>query len=269
MPGQGRAAVLDSEKMREKMRAAVGPRADRYLKSFERIERSGGWAPGWNAAAFVHSSAWLWYRRMYGWSLLNLFAPLLLGALFVFGLRRILPESVLEVAWTVLAVGYFAFTFVAVPVLADTFYFRRLKRRDFAVKPPTGWTLAGALLVVMVLPSYMVYVTVDAQIEYQRRGRVAESLSLASQIRRDIDAFHANERRLPGQHEAARFRWEGKTKHVEAVGWDVSRQAIVATMGGEHKGARIELVPVVRGSEIEWKCRTQDMDPKYLPVYCR
>ena len=251
------------------MRAAIGPRAERYLKSFERIERAGGWAPGWNSAAFLHSSAWLWYRRMYGWSLLNLFAPLLLGMLFVFGLQFVLPKEMHEAAWTALAIGYVVFTFLVVPVLADAFYYRRLKRREFAVRPPTGWTLAGALLLVMALPAYLVYVTIDAQLEYQRRGRVAESMSLASEIRREIDAFHANERRLPGQHEAARFRWDGKTKHIEAVGWDVSRQAIVASLGGEHKGARIELVPLVRGSEIEWKCRTQSMDPKYLPAYCR
>ncbi|MGH8765255.1 MAG: hypothetical protein ACRET8_06025, partial [Burkholderiales bacterium] len=95
----------------ERLRTVLGPRRDRYLAKFARIERVRGWVPGWNTAAFLHSTAWFWYRRMYGWSLLNLFAPLLLLAFLLFVVQWLLPDRYIGPTGTALAFLYLVFVF--------------------------------------------------------------------------------------------------------------------------------------------------------------
>src|SRR5512135_650176 len=78
----------------EALRTAIGRNAPHYLAHFERMQRSGRtWLPGWNSAAFLHSTGWFWYRRMYGWALLNLAAPVLLLLLLVFVVRWLVPAD--------------------------------------------------------------------------------------------------------------------------------------------------------------------------------
>ena len=58
------------------VRAALGANAERYERRFTRIAAAGHrWVPGWNSAAFLHSTAWFFYRRMYVLALLNFLAP--------------------------------------------------------------------------------------------------------------------------------------------------------------------------------------------------
>jgi len=141
---------------KERLRTVLGPGADRYLRKFAKIEHVHGWVPGWNTAAFLHSTAWLWYRRMYGWSLLNLCAPLLLLLFLVFVVQWFVSERYLNAISVVVAALYGLFVFGAVPAYADSFYYRFLKRRHWRGKPPSRWTLAGAILLV-ALPIAIAY----------------------------------------------------------------------------------------------------------------
>jgi polyferredoxin len=154
----------------ERLRTVLGPRKDRYLAKFARTEHVRGWVPGWNTAAFLHSTAWLWYRRMYGWSLLNLFAPVLLLFVLVFVVQWFVPESSMNAITAVTGALYGLFMFVAVPVYADTFYYRFLKRRHWRGKPPSPWTLAGAILLIVV-PLAIAYAAAEAHRESQKHAR--------------------------------------------------------------------------------------------------
>jgi len=146
-------------------RAALGPNADRYLKRFQKISASGRrWMPGWNSAAFLHSTGWFCYRRMYGWAALNFFAPwiLLIGLVFIAG--WIAPAVNLDALALAILVVCLICVFVLVPVFADSLYHRHLATRLQQAKPPSIWTgtAAAALVLVwfvafvfaVVLPSY-------------------------------------------------------------------------------------------------------------------
>jgi hypothetical protein len=89
------------------------PLRGRYLRHFERMQaRDRSWLPGWNFGAFLHSTGWFWYRRMYAWSVLNLIAPVLFIFLLVVVVQGLLPESAREVGVAVLGIAYLLLVFV-------------------------------------------------------------------------------------------------------------------------------------------------------------
>jgi hypothetical protein len=245
------------------------PLRGRYLRHFERMQASNRtWVPGWNFGAFLHSTGWFWYRRMYAWSLLNLIAPGLFVFLLVIVVQGLLPESARDAGVAALGIGYLLLVFVLLPLFADSLYLYRLMRDGKAPKPPSAWTAIGAMLLI-VIPAYIVYVTVQAQLEYAHRERASEGRSIAMTMRTPVAEFHANQRRLPGPQEAAQFTYREPMKFTKSVAWEPARRAIVVTLGEREEGKRFEFAAVEKDGELEWVCRTIDFDAKYLPSSCR
>lgn len=245
------------------------PLRGRYLRHFERMQaRDRAWLPGWNFGAFLHSTAWFWYRRMYAWSLLNLISPVLFMLLLVAVVQGILPESARDAGVAAMGIAYLLLIFVLLPLYADSLYLHRLKRDGKAPKPPSVFTAIGAFLLI-VIPGWIVYVSATAHTEYQHRERAAEGLSVALSLREPVAEFHANQRRLPGPQEAAQFVHHQPMRFAKSVAWDAARHAIVVTMGEQEEGKRFELAAVEKDGALEWICRTIDFDAKYLRASCR
>ena len=222
----------------------------------------GKWAPGWNWAAFLHSTGWFWYRRMYGWSILNLIAPVLVTVSLTLVVQGMVPESYQSHVFGAGLVAYFLFVFLVVPAFADSLY------RQVARKPPSWLTALGALLIIAI-PACIAYAVAMAQIEYSHRERVSEGLHAAVSLREAVNEFYAEERSLPGPQEAAQFLGRDPLKHTASVGWDPGRRSIVVVMGEKEEGLRFELAAVERDGALQWTCRTIDLDSKYLPASCR
>lgn len=252
----------------ELWRAAIGPRADHYLKRFEKIERAGGgWAPGWNLAACLHSTGWFWYRRMYGWAQLNFFGPILMLVPIMLVSLWIGPVGHLVAA---AAIIYLATVFVVLPVYADSIYLRHLKRerKDPAATRPSAWTALGAIALALA-PLVPVLVMVQ-EYEYRaNRDKVAEGVSIAATLQSPIAAFYEKHKRLPDPQEAAQFRHSSPTKFTASVGWDATRKAVVATMGERFNGKRFEIAAEEKDGALVWTCRSIDLEPKYLSAACR
>jgi hypothetical protein len=245
------------------------PLRGRYLRHFERMQAANRtWIPGWNFAAFLHSTGWFWYRRMYAWSVLNLIAPVLALFLLVFVVQWLIPEVGMPTAMAVIGIVYLLLVFVLLPLYADSLYLYRLKREGKAPKPPSVFTGLGAL-VMIVVPAYMVYVSAQAQRQYAPRERASEGLYRAQALRMPVAEFYANEGRLPGPQEAAKFTEREPTKFATSVGWDAGRRAIVVVLGERDGGRRFEIAAVEKAGALEWVCRTIDFDAKYLPASCR
>jgi hypothetical protein len=247
----------------------AGRNAGHYRGHYERMQRAQRrWLPGWNWAAFLHSTGWFWYRRMYAWAVLNLILPLLFLGLLAFVLQWFVPERDMGVLVAVLGTVYVLLVFVLLPLYADSLYLYRLHKDGAAPRPPSAFTAVGAVLLI-VIPAWIVYVSVQAQREYAPRERASEGLSRAMALRTPVAEFYANERRLPGAQEAVKFRESDPMKFTTSVGWDAERRAIVATLGERDGGRRFEIAALEKGGALEWVCRTIDFEAKYLPASCR
>jgi hypothetical protein len=245
------------------------PLRGRYAGHFERMKASGRrWLPGWNWAAFLHSTGWFWYRRMYAWSLLNLVAPVLLLFLLIFVVQWFVPEGGMGIAMAAAGVLHVLLVFVLLPLFADSLYLYRYAKDGRAPKPPSYLTAAGAL-VVIVVPAAMAWAVVQAQLDYNRRARVAEGLSAAVAQRNAIAEFHASHRRFPEAAELAQVTPPDKLRFTRSVAWDPARQAVVVTLGEREEGRRFELAATPKDGALEWICRSIDLDSRYLPASCR
>jgi len=80
------------EHSKEELRAFVGPNADYYLFSWERVDPTGGLqALRWNWPAFLITVFWLLYRRMYRWFWIAS------GVLFGLGAGEAIAEALLHI----------------------------------------------------------------------------------------------------------------------------------------------------------------------------
>lgn len=256
----------------ERWRAAIGANADHYLKRFKRIGKAGGWAPGWNIAAFLHSTGWFCYRRMFGFAGLNLLAPFVLLFLLVF-VGSLVPHSNIDSFAVALAVLYLVALFVLLPLFADSLYYRRLNARiadpRAKVQPPSAWTLIGALGMGILWLGIVYIAAAPMYGGYSPRAKVSEALLAATGMRNDLNEFFEKERRLPGPAEAARFRAERPSKYVENVVYEPGANRVVVTLRDVEPGKRFALHATVREGNLTWSCRTIDLETKYLPSACR
>ncbi len=255
----------------ERWRAAIGVNADRYLNRFKRIGAAGGWAPGWNTAAFLHSTGWFWYRRMFGLAGLNLFAPFVLLFLMVL-VGSLVPHSNIDVFTGGLAFLYLAAVFILLPIFADSIYYRRLNARiddpRARVHAPSALTFVGALALGTVWLG-IVFIALASTYD-PPQAKVSEAVLAASKSRSELTEFFEKERRLPGPDEAARFHAERPSKYVESVVYEPGQARVVVTLREVQPGKRFALYADVRdGKLVAWNCRTIDLETKYLPSSCR
>jgi type IV pilus assembly protein PilA len=245
------------------------PLRGRYAGHFERMKASGrSWLPGWNWAAFLHSTGWFWYRRMYAWSLLNLVAPVLLLFLLIFVVQWFVPEGGMGIAMAAAGVLHLLLVFVLLPLFADSLYLYRYAKDGQAPKPPSSFTAAGAAMLIVV-PAAMAWAVAQAQLDYNRRARVSEGLSAAVEHRNAVSEFHANHHRFPEAAEVAPAAPAVKLRFTKSVSWDPARQSVVVTLGEREEGRRFELAATQKEGALEWTCRSIDLDSRYLPASCR
>jgi hypothetical protein len=228
-----------------------------------------GLKPGWNWWAFLHSSAWFAYRRLYFLAALNLLAPwvLLIGTLFA--TQGLGNDASLFAVLAAFAL-YLLAAWIAVPVFADALYARRMQAAP--LKPPSAWTGAAAAAAVVLSLPIILFMVAPAH-DPTQRDKISEALLAASSMRSGIAEFFAEKGRLPDAAEAARFRLSGKdtgTRYAESIVYDAQAQRIVITLREVHPGKRIALQVVLRDGKIDrFACGPLDLEAKHLPGSCR
>lgn len=258
-------------------RPALGPRADRYLKAFARIEANGGkWTPGWNWAAFFGSTIWFLYRRMYLCASLNLLGPPLLWVVLPVILFSV-PFNIepgLEPAIAIVVLQLVA-VFLLVPVFGDSIYYRHLKAKiartgAATVKQAPSWgTAAGAFVIGVVLPGMVLAAVTSAYRDNWVRGGISEAMVEALALRMEITEFHDQNKRLPNQAEGDALRASPPSKRVKSVAWDASGERLVITMRDPFPDKRIAFPVTVQEGKLSWTCRSIDVERKSMPASCR
>jgi pilin len=265
----------------EQMASAIGPRADYYARQFAKFEHAGRTTlPTWNWAAFFFSTPWFTYRRLDGYAVVNFFLPIVFLLL-----AMILAHGGGFLAWLI-GGAYVAIAFVLVPMYANGIYYRRIQAQFARAtapgadaekewpRPPSAWKLfsavfAGAL--ALIVPAYLAVVPA-AYDDYAPRAKVAEGVSAATVLQREIDEFYAEHKRLPGPQEQERFRFRKPMQYTQSIAYDAERRMLVVTMGDSSSsiaGKRFALHARDERGVLDWACRTIDLDRKYLPSACR
>ena len=257
------------------LQAAIGPRTAYYLERFEKIRQGGGrWVATWNASAFFFSTAWFAFRGMHGYSFANL-ALAIVAALMA---------SMHGAGAILFAAAYVVAAFVIVPMYANQFYYLHLKRlvaqaasgnqkAQKRLRGPSAANTVNAAITgafVLVLCAFLVLAPA-AYVDYAPRARVAESVATASSMIAPIGEFHSQHKRLPAPHEAGRFSIDGG-KSGRSFTYDADKRMIVVTLGPEDWGVqnkRLALFAEEKDGVIDWKCRTVDLERRYLPKKCR
>jgi len=250
-------------------RAAIGKNADRYLGFFRRLSASGRrWSPGWNTAAFLHSTGWFCHRRMYGWALVNLLAPWL-PILFLAASVRIFPHEYMNGLALALLAAYLAGVFILIPVFADSAYYRHLAKRMPHARPPSFWTHLGAAAFGLVWFVVVAATISPALLDHSPRAKMSEAILSASLMRTAVAEFHQEHRRWPAAAEAMKLANEPQSRVVQSVVWDPAQRAIVITMRDPFPGKRFALRAVEQQGGLSWKCGTIDIEKKHMPGSCR
>jgi hypothetical protein len=169
---------------------------------------------------------------------------------------------------------------------ANGIYYRRLKAQFARAtapgadaeklwpQPPSAWKLFSAVFsgaLALIVPVYLAVVPA-AYDDHAPRAKVAEGVSAATALQREIDDFYAEHKRLPGTQEQERFRYQKPLQYTESILYDAERRMIVVTMGDSTSsiaGKRFALPAREKTGALEWACRTIDLDRKYLPATCR
>ena len=261
---------------REALKAAIGPRADRYLRRFEQIDS--GRKIGWNWPAFFFSTAWFSYRGLGGWAALNMAAPWLWTVMIVFAMQ------ISEYLGMLILAAYPVVFFILVPMYADALYYRRIKRTIAHVagggKPssPT-WPISAAIvgLIAIGLPAIVVTSFKGSQ-AYVPRAQVGEAVSLLSGAKTPVAEHFADKGKWPENLKQVAENTSGRyTERVEITsGAGAASGALVMTATMRKDSVRSEVagktVQMSTADGKEWTCRrgvVNGVDDKYLPGTCR
>ena len=131
--------------------------------------------------------------------------------------------------------------------------------------PVTGGVWA-AIVILFGLPFFggiAAAIAIPAYQDYTIRAKVADVLTAATPLKRQVEQAQAQKRSWPTGPVAIGSRF--------AAGAEISSRGdiVVTVVDAIAPGGRIVLVPTDAGGAVEWKCSAREVKPQHLPVNCR
>ena len=250
---------------------AAGTRNTRYYTHiFNQFENAdGAWKPSWNWAAFICSTGWFVFRRMFLFGVINLAVLLLVALPHVVHLTS--GES--TIAKGALAL-YAVLAFGVLPVFADWIYYLHLKRRlaRGGTTAPDMISFGAAATATTVAASALIYAgVIGSSTDYEVRVQVVDALLAVGPLKTAVETVAKQNGALPAT--AAELPPMGSARlHPNIKLADLAPGGIVRVVftGFRHIDARsVEMVPTLGDKTVEWRCYNIDMPDKELPVQCR
>lgn len=279
---------------------AIGRNSDYYLPKFQRFDE-GGSKVGWHWPAFLVTSWWFIYRKMFGLGILNLCIPLvtLIVVAIVVGAAK--PSRTVAAAIAILLLLAPGFLF---SMFANSLYWRHIRKligrvpRTIANQPDkravriqrNGGTGIGPMIGIMA--GVLIFgggivagISIPAYQDYTIRSQVTEGLDLAKAAQARVEEIWISEHRWAEQDDIPSEIPSGK--YVEKV--EVFTGSIVITFGGQANrnihGQRMAITPAAnQDGDIRWVCGNaatprgwtpsegylgSDVPDKYMPARCR
>lgn len=271
--------------------AAVGRGSRRYyLKSFSRFDRH-PLRLSWNGTAFLFSFLWLLYRRLWGVATFHLLLPVVL---FLIVDLVALGDRDLQIG---ILGGYLAYSFVLLPLVANGFYYRKVRSRIATLEKKGlgneqieqelarhgGGCLLAVLLCLLIVVSLIAAGAYRFGLPFYHDYVVTTKLEIGYEIASD---YKADIEDYVKQHQAqlpTRMADLGEDKdlfyaHISAVTiTDRGAVKVVFNAPDELAGRNLQLIPQVtppeQGEEasktkIDWRCEVTGVAGKFLPRGC-
>jgi hypothetical protein len=269
-------------------RIAVGPHADYYARRFVKYERTGRSAPSWNWPAFALPTIWAFYRKLWAYGVACALLPLL-GALAFATFGAALGDSSLA-WWSGAALGVWLLPAIASATLANTFYYRCIRRliRQAERNTRSAETAASrlvkrgatdALLAALFGIGTLLFVGSLAgprlQIAYHEhsiRAKVVQAISAMKPLQRQVEDDWTRAHSIPQRPDYGAVRGQEGYTFVQAVDLNASNGRVRFDLGPavpELQGRSILLAPAVDAwQKMRWLCIPIDIPVAYVPAGC-
>jgi Tfp pilus assembly protein PilE len=268
-------------------KAIIGPKnQEYYLEHFFRFDDEGKILPGWNWSAFLVTSYWLLYRKMWVHAAIYFVIPLLLLALF-----WVVGFVVGRGSGFLITLGdflYLAAVFVGVPMYANALYYKHCKKMIAEVQAMTqdtqrqldelsgkGGTSKSVVFLVMFLAivgfvGVVAAIAIPAYQDSAIRARMSQAAVVGRSAEDYVDSYYSTYRTTPRNLEAADFL-SSLPPAVKAVTIDSQSGTVTITMKGAAaiEDKSIKFVPAQGGDQLRWACMSDDIQDRYLPHECR
>jgi hypothetical protein len=278
---------------------AIGPNAHYYRRRFEEYD-AGGARVSWHWPAFLATSCWYVYRKMYLVGVLNFFFPwLAYYAIEILVRAGLLPRLAGTFAIPVLL----TLLWIVLTLFANRIYWRRIRglideipaldaperrSRDLARMGGVARVAMVATAVATVLYATSIVLALAAFVRpayqmYTIRAQVLEGLNLASQKKREVANYWAAHGDWPHQADVSPTT---SGEYVRSI--NVASGSVIITYGNRAnsvlEGKRLILFPgVTESGEVVWACgyaqhpkgvrpgegpQTGYLPAQYLPATC-
>lgn len=267
--------------------AYVGPKNTAYYSShFDRIKNSGG-AVSWNWPAFLISSVWFLYRKMW----LNAFLYWIVLPISLGTLSGVLALAIGDVAANAIySLGYLLIAFVLTPMYANYLYFRHAQSKvdKVSAMPMSDDARATELsriggvsnVALVVVPIILVFligviaaISIPAYQDYTVRAQVAEGLNLSGGAKAAVAEHYYDSGQMPANNEAAGLSPARQITGNYVSGVAIKNGNVIVTYGNQAHGIidgkTLIFTPDASGDVVEWSCSSPSIGAAQLPAACR
>lgn len=271
----------------EYYKAIIGPKnQEYYLEYFSRFDDEGKMGPTWNWSAFLVTSYWLLYRKMWINAVIYFILPFLLLALF-WGVGFVVGRG----SGFLTTLGYFLYLvaiFIVMPTYANAIYYKHCGKLIAEVQATTegtqrqlgelsgkGGTSKSVVVLVMFLAivgfvGILAAIAIPAYQDFAIRAKMAQAVVIGRSAEDYVDAYYSTYRTTPRNLEAADFL-SSLPPSVKAVTIDSQTGTVTITMKGAAaiEDKALKFVPAQGGDQLRWACMSDDIQDRYLPHECR
>jgi len=135
-----------------------------------------------------------------------------------------------------------------------------------------GFTLIELMIVVAII-AILAAIALPAYQDYVIRSQVSEGITLADGGKTAVWDFIANTGRRPNSNVSAGLASSTSIIGNYVTDVTVTDGRIIATFGGQANakisGSSVEMSPRTSPGSIPWRCKSANVDGKYLPTICR
>jgi type IV pilus assembly protein PilA len=294
--------AVSTQDMEALYRAAIGPKkADFYVPKFIAFDAPGASKLSWNWPAFFFSFYWFLYRRMYAtWAIYSLLIPIGIGVASAIFSGSVGGDAG-DLFYSVVTLGY---AFGVIPLLANSFYHRSVKKRIEALRekvPETGAQLLvldntppTSNIIWVIIPFAMVAIlgilaaiAIPAYQTYTIRAQVSEAFVLSDRVKSAVVEHYGSEKTWPMGIQELNLSQPMSGRYVADL--SVDHGTVSVTFGNQANSliARhiLSFRPLLTATgAIMWTCghavgtenadsavgpNLTDVKPQFLPSDCR